>query len=178
MTEKDFSERRAVNIALLTVSDTRTFGTDSSGHFLEKAIKMDGHYLASREIVIDDVYKIRAIVSAWIADPVIGVIITTGGTGFTGRDSTPEALYPIFDKHIEGFGELFRQLSFDEIGTSTIQSRSFAGLANNTAVFCLPGSTGACKTGWNGIIREQLDSTFQPCNFVQHVAAKIPNVDG
>ena len=111
----------------------------------------------------------RATVSTWIADPSVEVIITTGGTGFTGRDSTPEALAPIFDKHIEGFGELFRQLSYAEIGTSTIQSRCLAGLANNTALFCLPGSTGACKTGWNGILREQLDSRFEPCNFVQHV---------
>ena len=174
MTDKDFSEQRAVSIALLTVSDTRTFDNDSSGNFLEEAIKTDGHYLARRELVIDDVYKIRAIVSAWIADPLIGVIITTGGTGFTDRDSTPEALHPIFDKHIEGFGELFRQLSFNEIGTSTIQSRCLAGLANNTAVFCLPGSTGACKTGWNGILREQLNSNFQPCNFVQHVVTKPP----
>ncbi len=174
MTDKDFSEQQALNIALLTVSDTRTFDNDSSGNFLEEAIKTDGHYLASRELVIDDVYKIRAIVSAWIADPLVGVIITTGGTGFTGRDSTPEALHPIFDKHIEGFGELFRQLSFNEIGTSTIQSRCLAGLANNTAVFCLPGSTGACKTGWNGILREQLNSNFQPCNFVHHVVTKPP----
>jgi molybdenum cofactor biosynthesis protein B len=122
--------------------------------------------------VIDDVYLMRAVVSAWIADPAIEVVLTTGGTGFTGRDSTPEALSPLFDKRIEGFGELFRQLSFDEIGTSTVQSRCLAGLANNTAIFCLPGSTGACKTGWQGIIRQQLDSTHQPCNFVQHVAKK------
>ena len=115
----------------------------------------------------------RAIASNWIADEDIEVVITTGGTGFTGRDSTPEALAPIFDKHIEGFGELFRQLSYDEIGTSTVQSRCLAGLANRTAIFCLPGSTGACKTGWNGIIREQLDSTFEPCNFVQHVGSKV-----
>ncbi|MAR33071.1 MAG: molybdenum cofactor biosynthesis protein B [Porticoccaceae bacterium] len=177
MTISDLSEQRSLSIALLTVSDTRTKDNDSSGDFLEEAITMNGHSLANREIVIDDVYKIRAIVSAWIADPVIEIIITTGGTGFTSRDSTPEALSPIFDKHVEGFGELFRQLSFNEIGTSTIQSRCLAGLANNTAVFCLPGSTGACRTGWDGIIREQLASTFQPCNFVQHVTTKISNAD-
>jgi molybdenum cofactor biosynthesis protein B len=114
----------------------------------------------------------RATVSAWIADPQIDIILTTGGTGFTGRDSTPEALAPLFDKHIEGFGELFRQLSYEEIGTSTVQSRCLAGLSNRTAIFCLPGSTGACKTGWNGIIREQLNNTFGPCNFVQHVGVK------
>ena len=135
-------------------------------------MEQEGHQLGDRKLVIDDVYLMRAVVSAWIADPAIEVVLTTGGTGFTGRDSTPEALAPLFDKRIEGFGELFRQLSFDEIGTSTVQSRCLAGLANNTAIFCLPGSTGACKTGWQGIIRQQLDSTHQPCNFVQHVAKK------
>ena len=164
--------RRFVNIAVLTVSDTRTLDSDSSGAYLQQILQQEGHHLADRKIVIDDIYQMRAIVSAWIADPAVEVIITTGGTGFTGRDSTPEALAPLFDKHIEGFGELFRQLSYEEIGTSTVQSRCLAGLSNNTAIFCLPGSTGACKTGWNGIIAQQLDSTFQPCNFVQHVAKK------
>ena len=139
---------------------------------LQQALEEEGHHLADRKLVIDDVYQMRAIVSAWIADPEVEVILTTGGTGFTGRDSTPEALSPLFDKHIEGFGELFRQLSYDEIGTSTVQSRCLAGLSNNTAIFCVPGSTGACETAWNGIIRQQLDSTFQPCNFVQHVRRK------
>ena len=166
---KEISQRRSVNVAILTISDTRCFDTDTSGSWLQQAIEADGHSLFDRKIVIDDVYQMRAIVSTWIADPRVEIIITTGGTGFTGRDSTPEALAPIFDKHIEGFGELFRRLSYDEIGTSTIQSRCLAGLANNTALFCLPGSTGACKTGWNGILREQLDSRFEPCNFVQHV---------
>lgn len=166
--------RRFVNIAVLTVSDTRTMQTDTSGAYLQKALEEEGHTLADRKIVVDDIYQMRAIVAAWIADPVINVILTTGGTGFTGRDSTPEALSPLFDKTIEGFGELFRQLSYDEIGTSTVQSRCLAGLSNNTAIFCLPGSTGACKTGWQGIIREQLDSSHQPCNFVQHVG-KTPN---
>ena len=164
--------RRFVNIAVLTVSDTRTLDSDSSGAYLQQILQQEGHHLADRKIVIDDIYQMRAIVSAWIADPAVEVIITTGGTGFTGRDSTPEALAPLFDKHIEGFGELFRQLSYEEIGTSTVQSRCLAGLSNNTAIFCLPGSTGACKTGWNGIIAQQSDSTFQPCNFVQHVAKK------
>ena len=165
----EISQRRCVSVAILTISDTRCFDTDTSGSWLQQAIEADGHSLFDRKIVIDDIYQMRATVSTWIADPSVEVIITTGGTGFTGRDSTPEALAPIFDKHIEGFGELFRQLSYAEIGTSTIQSRCFAGLANNTALFCLPGSTGACKTGWNGILREQLDSRFEPCNFVQHV---------
>ena len=166
--------RRFVNIAVLTVSDTRTMQTDTSGAYLQEALEEEGHTLVDRKIVVDDIYQMRAIVTAWIADPAINVILTTGGTGFTGRDSTPEALSPLFDKTIEGFGELFRQLSYDEIGTSTVQSRCLAGLSNNTAIFCLPGSTGACKTGWQGIIREQLDSTHQPCNFVQHVG-KTPN---
>lgn len=165
-------ERRFLNIALLTVSDTRSLETDTSGSYLQQAVEDEGHNLADRQLVIDDIYLMRATVSAWIADPQVDIILTTGGTGFTGRDSTPEALAPLFDKHIEGFGELFRQLSYEEIGTSTIQSRCLAGLSNRTAIFCLPGSTGACKTGWNGIIREQLNSTFAPCNFVQHVGVK------
>ena len=165
-------EKRSLNIALLTVSDTRTLETDTSGSYLQQALEEEGHQLVDRQLVIDDIYQMRAMVSAWIADPKVEVIVTTGGTGFTGRDSTPEALAPLFDKHIEGFGELFRQLSYDEIGTSTIQSRCLAGLANRTAIFCLPGSTGACKTGWNGILRDQLNSTFAPCNFVQHVGAR------
>ena len=172
MSADKISARRFTQMAILTISDTRCFETDTSGSWLQKAIEGEGHELIDRKVVIDDVYQMRAIVSAWIADPEVEVILTTGGTGFTGRDSTPEALSPLFDKHIEGFGELFRQLSYDEIGTSTVQSRCLAGLSNNTAIFCVPGSTGACKTAWNGIIRQQLDSTFQPCNFVQHVRRK------
>jgi molybdenum cofactor biosynthesis protein B len=171
MKAEEIVVRRFVNIAVLTVSDTRSIETDTSGYWLISAAESEGHTVVDRQLVIDDVYQMRAVVSQWIANPKVEVIITTGGTGFTGRDSTPEALSPLFDKHIEGFGELFRVLSYDEIGTSTIQSRCLAGLANNTAIFCLPGSTGACKTGWNGIISKQLDSTFEPCNFVQHVAA-------
>ena len=172
MNQDTSTARRFVSVAVLTVSDSRTVQTDTSGDYLQAALEQEGHQLGDRKLVIDDVYLMRAVVSAWIADPAIEVVLSTGGTGFTGRDSTPEALAPLFDKRIEGFGELFRQLSFDEIGTSTVQSRCLAGLANNTAIFCLPGSTGACKTGWQGIIRQQLDSTHQPCNFVQHVAKK------
>jgi molybdenum cofactor biosynthesis protein B len=164
--------RRFVKVAVLTVSDTRNLDTDTSGAYLQQALEAEGHSLADRKLVIDDVYQMRAIVSAWIADPEVEIILTTGGTGFTGRASTPEALSPLFDKHIEGFGELFRQLSYEEIGTSTVQSRCLAGLSNNTAIFCVPGSTGACKTALNGINREQLDSSFEPCNFVQHVRRK------
>ena len=162
-------ERRFLNIAILTVSDTRTLDTDSSGGYLQEAATADGHHVVAREISRDDIYQLRAIVSRWIADPEIHAIVTTGGTGFTDRDSTPEALAPLFDKHIEGFGELFRAISFDEIGSSTIQSRCLGGMANHTVIFCLPGSTGACKTGWNGILREQFNSQHRPCNFVPHV---------
>ena len=172
MERSELTNRHSARVAILTISDTRSFDTDTSGAWLQQAVEKDGHKLIERRLVIDDIYQIRATASNWIADNNIDVILTTGGTGFTGRDSTPEALAPIFDKHIEGFGELFRQLSYSEIGTSTVQSRSLAGLANHTAIFCLPGSTGACKTGWDGIIREQLDSTFEPCNFIQHVVKK------
>ncbi|MGD9660705.1 MAG: molybdenum cofactor biosynthesis protein B [Porticoccaceae bacterium] len=158
-----------LNIAVLTISDTRTLQTDTSGSYLAEALQDAGHRIYQRELVKDDVYLMRAMVSAWIADKEVEVILTTGGTGFTGRDSTPEALMPLFDKTIDGFGELFRQLSYEDIGTSTVQSRCVAGLANRTAVFCLPGSTGACKLGWEQILLPQLDSRTGPCNFVQHV---------
>lgn len=159
----------ALSIAVLTVSDSRTLDTDTSGAALIELLGSDGHNLADRQIVKDDVYAMRAVVSAWIADPRVDAIVTTGGTGFTGRDSTPEALIPLFDKEIQGFGELFRHLSFQEIGTSTIQSRAVAGLANSTVIFCVPGSTGACRTAWKHIISEQLDSRHKPCNFVGQV---------
>ncbi len=155
-----------LSIAILTVSDTRTDATDTSGQYLVDAVTAEGHRVIDRQIVKDDIYRIRALVSVWIADPQIQVIISTGGTGFSGRDSTPEAVSVLFDKQIEGFGELFRHLSYADIGTSTVQSRALGGLANNTVIFCLPGSTGACRTGWEGIIREQLTSTHRPCNFV------------
>ena len=154
-----------LNIAVLTVSDTRTADTDTSGQFLEDALLEAGHRLADRTIVIDDIYQIRARLSAWIADSTVHAILLTGGTGFSGRDSTPEAVLPLFDKTIEGFGEVFRALSLQEIGSSTVQSRAIAGLANRTAVFCMPGSTGACKTAWSGVIKDQLDSEHRPCNF-------------
>jgi molybdenum cofactor biosynthesis protein B len=149
------------------VSDTRTADNDTSGDVLVDLLTADGHQLTARDLVPDDKYRLRAVVSNWIADPNVDVIITTGGTGFTGRDSTPEALAPLFDKHIEGFGELFRQVSFDEIGTSTIQSRALGGLAGATLVFCLPGSTGACRTGWTRILSDQLNAGNKPCNFVE-----------
>lgn len=159
-----------LSIAVLTISDTRTRENDTSGDFLHDSLEAAGHRLASRDIVIDDIYQIRAAVSQYIAAPNIHAVLITGGTGFTGRDTTPESLMPLFDKQIEGFGELFRSLSFEEIGTSTIQSRAIAGLANQTVIFCMPGSTGACRTAWNGIIKEQLDSSHGPCNFVPHLA--------
>ncbi|MEK9988079.1 MAG: molybdenum cofactor biosynthesis protein B [Halieaceae bacterium] len=156
----------ALNVAVLTVSDTRTTDTDTSGAFLEEALRSAGHAVVDRQIVIDDIYQLRAVVSQWIADPGVEVVLTTGGTGFSGRDSTPEAVAPLFDKVIEGFGEVFRALSLDDIGSSTIQSRALAGLANGTVIFCMPGSTGACRTAWEGVIRDQLDSEHRPCNFV------------
>lgn len=152
--------------AVLTVSDTRTPETDTSGAFLEEALFAAGHDVVDRQIVIDDVYQLRATLSHWIADPGVEVVLTTGGTGFSGRDSTPEAVAPLFDKVIEGFGEVFRSLSHAEIGSSTIQSRALAGMANGTVIFCMPGSTGACRTAWEGVLRDQLDSEHRPCNFV------------
>ena len=154
-----------MNIAVVTVSDTRTEKDDGSGDVLAAALQEAGHRLHSRRIVKDDVYQLRAEVSALIADPQVQAVLLTGGTGFTARDNTPKAITPLLDEHIEGFGELFRYLSYKEIGSSTVQSRAFAGLANGTALFCLPGSPGACRTGWDGIIREQLDAAHRPCNF-------------
>ncbi|MEM6708216.1 MAG: molybdenum cofactor biosynthesis protein B [Pseudomonadota bacterium] len=153
--------------ALLTVSDTRTRENDSSGDALAAYINASPHELIDRNILPDDRYALRAAVSAWIANPDVQVVISTGGTGFTGRDSTPEALLPLFDKTIDGFGELFRQLSYDEIGTSTIQSRAVGGLANATLIFALPGSTGAVRLGWEKILAPQLDIDHRPCNFVE-----------
>ncbi len=167
------SEIIPLNVAVLTVSDTRNLENDTSGQYLVDQLLEAGHVVAAREIVIDDVYLLRAQVSQWIADDNVHVIISTGGTGFTGRDSTPEALGPLFDKQIDGFGELFRHLSLADIGTSTVQSRALGGMANNTVIFCLPGSTGACRTGWEGILKEQLDSRHRPCNFVPHTNAKV-----
>jgi molybdenum cofactor biosynthesis protein B len=153
--------------AVLTISDTRTAADDTSGDLLVELLERDGHRVADRALVRDDVYQIRAVVSGWIAQPEIDAVVTTGGTGFTGRDSTPEALTPLFDKTIVGFGELFRQVSYDEIGASTIQSRAVGGIANATLVFALPGSGNAVRTGWEKILRHQLDSSFRPCNLVE-----------
>ena len=156
----------ALKAAVLTVSDTRTLDTDTSGAFLEEALLAGGHRVVDRQIVVDDIYQVRAIISRWVADPDVEVVLTTGGTGLSGRDSTPEALSPLFDKTIDGFGEVFRALSLAEIGSSTVQSRALAGLANGTAIFCMPGSTGACQTAWEGVLEDQLDSEHRPCNFV------------
>ena len=158
-----------LNIAVLTVSDTRNEETDTSGRSLVDNLQSAGHHLVEKQIVIDGKYDIRAILSRWIADKNVQVVLVTGGTGFTGRDTTPEAVAPLFDKTIEGFGELFRQVSFNEIGTSTIQSRALAGMANKTLIFCMPGSTNACRTAWDHIIQSQLDSRHKPCNFVPHL---------
>jgi molybdenum cofactor biosynthesis protein B len=156
-----------LRIAVLTVSDSRTEETDSSGALLKSKAEEAGHRVLVKEIVPDDVYQMRAIFSRWIADPEIQVVLSTGGTGVTGRDSTPEAVAPLLDKQIEGFGELFRAISFEEIGASTVQSRAFAGLANGTFMFCLPGSSGACRTAWDKILAAQLDHRTRPCNFAQ-----------
>ncbi|MGY5449493.1 molybdenum cofactor biosynthesis protein B [Agarivorans sp. MS3-6] len=161
-----------LNIAVLTVSDTRDEQTDTSGQYLVSALQQAGHNLADKQIVIDDVYKIRAVLSQWIADPEVDCVISTGGTGFTARDNTPEAVSVLFDKDIEGFGELFRYISYTEIGTSTVQSRALGGFANKTVIFCVPGSTNACKTAWQKILLEQLNSTHKPCNFVPHIGQK------
>ena len=157
---------RSLAVAVLTVSDTRTEETDTSGAYLVEQLLAAGHRVAAKAIVVDDIYQIRALLSAWIADSGVEAVLVTGGTGFSGRDSTPEAVRPLFDKDIDGFGEVFRALSFQEIGSSTVQSRAVAGFANNTVIFCMPGSTGACRTAWEGLIREQLDSSHRPCNFV------------
>ena len=156
-----------LSICVLTVSDTRTEDTDKSGRLLADRLVAAGHRLREKRIVPDDIYRIRAAVSAWIADPEVNAVISTGGTGVTGRDGTPEAVSPLLDKTIDGFGEVFRTISFDEIRTSTIQSRALAGVANATYVFCLPGSSGACRTAWDRLIVDQLDYRTRPCNLVE-----------
>lgn len=155
-----------LKIAVLTVSDTRNEETDSSGKTLVEALINAGHRLAEKTIVPDDIYQLRAVVSDWIADTQVQAILVTGGTGFTDRDNTPEALEPLFDKQVEGFGELFRHVSYQQIGTSTVQSRAFAGFANGTVIFAMPGSPNACRTAWEAIIQQQLDASHKPCNFV------------
>jgi molybdenum cofactor biosynthesis protein B len=159
--ERDFIP---LSLCVLTVSDSRTAADDTSGDWLVAALAEAGHRLHARTLLPDDRYRLRATVSQWIADDAVDGILVTGGTGFTGRDSTPEALLPLLDKQMPGFGEMFRVLSFEEIGTSTMQSRAFAGLSNDTFVFCLPGSTSACRTAWEKLIRAQLDATTRPCN--------------
>jgi len=156
-----------LNIAVLTMSDTRALADDKSGAVLVDRLTGAGHRLAAREIVTDDVEAIRAIVRRWIADPGIDAVITTGGTGFTGRDVTPEAIEPLFEKRMDGFSIAFHMLSHAKIGASTIQSRATAGVAGATYIFCLPGSPGACKDGWDGILAHQLDYRSRPCNFVE-----------
>src|SRR5512138_1284438 len=154
----------SLSLCLLTVSDSRTLAEDGSGDYLAAALAADGHRLHERALLPDDRYAMRAVVSKWIADPAVDGILVSGGTGFTGRDSTPEALLPLLEKEMPGFGELFRAVSWEEIGTSALQSRAFAGLANGTFLFALPGSTSACRTAWERIIRDQLDARTRPCN--------------
>ncbi|MEC4749765.1 molybdenum cofactor biosynthesis protein B [Methylomicrobium sp. Wu6] len=156
-----------LNIAVLVVSDTRTEADDVSGKTLVERAVTAGHQVADKKIVPDNIYQIRAVVSRWIADAEINVVITTGGTGVTGRDGTPEAVKPLLDKVLDGFGETFRMLSYQVILTSTIQSRAIAGVANGTYLFCLPGSSGACRTAWDSLIKDQLDARTKPCNLVQ-----------
>ena len=156
-----------LNIAILTVSDSRNHQTDSSGQLLEEKILEAGHFLITRELLPDDIYQIRAQVSQWIVDPDIQVIITNGGTGLTGRDGTPEAVQPLFDREIEGFGELFRAISSEKIGTSMLASRALGGVANGTLIFCVPGSPNACRDAWDTILVHQLNSQHKPCNLAQ-----------
>lgn len=153
-----------LRLCVLTVSDTRTPANDGSGDYLVAALTTAGHRLHARAILPDDRYTLRALVSAWIADDLVDGVLITGGTGFTGRDSTPEAIAPLLDKDMPGFGEVFRQISYTEIGTSSLQSRAFAGLANGTFIFCLPGSTSACRTAWEHLLDAQLDARTKPCN--------------
>ena len=157
----------ALNIAVLTVSDSRDEATDTSGALLVRLLTESGHNAVQKSIVADDKYRIREVISRWIADEAISVVLTTGGTGVTGRDGTPEAMTPLLDKVIDGFGETFRNLSYQTIGTSTLQSRALAGVANGTYIFCLPGSSGACKDAWKGLIVSQLDYRTRPCNLVE-----------
>ncbi len=156
----------SLGIAVLTVSDSRDLAQDTSGDYLCASLAAAGHALRQRALVKDDVYAIRAVLSQWIADPDVHVVLTTGGTGFSGRDYTPQAVAVLLDTEVPGFGELFRQVSYQEIGSSTVQSRALAGFANRTLIACLPGSTGACRTAWEKILREQLDASHRPCNFV------------
>ena len=174
---KPIAEFIPLNIAVLCVSDSRTLDQDTSGQYLADSLTAAGHHLADRKIISDDIYQIRAVISGWIADPNIHAIITTGGTGFYIRDSMPEAVSVLFDKSIDGFGEMCRLISKVEIGMSTIQSRAVAGMANGTGIFCLPGSSGACRTGWEGILKDQFDNRTRPCNFIPHFMRTNPTHD-
>ncbi len=165
MTEE--TKTRPVRLAIMTVSDTRTLENDTSGDALVRMATEDGHEVVERIIVPDDIYRIRFEVSRWIIDTKVEAVVTTGGTGLTGRDGTPEAVTPLFDRQIDGFGELFRHVSYQTVGTSTIASRAVAGVANGTFIFSLPGSTGACKDAWKGVLHDQLDSNHRPCNLVE-----------
>lgn len=156
-----------INIAILTVSDTRTEADDVSGKTLVDGLLAAGHQLHEKRIVPDDIYQIRAAISQWIADADVNAVITTGGTGITGRDGTPEAVKPLLDKVLDGFGEVFRMISYQDIKSSTVQSRALAGVANATYIFCVPGSSGACRTAWDALIKDQLDYRTRPCNLVQ-----------
>lgn len=166
---KESAEFIALNVAVLTVSDKHTADSDSSGNYLKDALNAAGHQVLDRAIVPDNRYRIRAVVSSWIASADIQVVLINGGTGFNSKNSTPEALLPLFDREIEGFGELFRMVSFEDIGTSTLQSRAVGGLANQTLILAVPGSTSACQLAWERIVQDQLDTRTRPCNFVSHV---------
>lgn len=163
------SDFEPLQIAVLTISDTRNFDNDTSGQALVDLLTADGHVLADRALVRDDIWQIRARLAQWIADEQVQVVVMTGGTGFTARDNTPQAVAPLLEKQVEGFGELFRHVSLEEIGTSMMQSRALAGMSNGTLVACLPGSTNACRTGWTKLLSAQLDSRTRPCNFVPHL---------
>ncbi|MGL6017793.1 MAG: molybdenum cofactor biosynthesis protein B [Gibbsiella quercinecans] len=163
------SEFIPLRIAVMTVSDRRSEAEDTSGDYLKQAAQEAGHTVVARALVKDNVYQIRAQISLWIASDDVQAVLVNGGTGFTERDNTPQALLPLFDREIEGFGELFRMVSYEEIGTATIQSRALAGIANRTVIFAVPGSTRACRTAWERVIEEQLDARHRPCNFQPHV---------
>lgn len=166
---KSTAEFVPLNVAVMTVSDSRDAASDSSGDYLREAVTQAGHQVLDHALVKDNRYRIRAVVSSWIASEDVQVVIVNGGTGFNSKNSTPEALVPLFDREIEGFGELFRMISYEEIGSANLQSRAVAGLANQTLIFAVPGSGGACQSAWERIIQDQLDARTRPCNFVSHV---------
>ncbi|WP_158784657.1 molybdenum cofactor biosynthesis protein B [Pantoea sp. BAV 3049] len=166
---KSTAEFVPLNVAVMTVSDSRDAASDSSGDYLREAVTEAGHKVLDHALVKDNRYRIRAVVSSWIASDDVQVVIVNGGTGFNSKNSTPEALVPLFDREIEGFGELFRMISYEEIGSANLQSRAVAGMANQTLIFAVPGSTGACQSAWERVIQEQLDARTRPCNFVSHV---------